>query len=100
MNHLYDYLVAEVPGVDDMLIARELAISVVVQEKKPPGLPTHMWKSAQECAENFLDDGLWYWHLFLCLLLVQRRTASMEDAEIIGRKELEDLLLFALFGRD
>jgi hypothetical protein len=98
MDRLFNFVITENPLVEDMLLARELAISVICREEKPQGFPSHMWQGAQECAENFLEYGIWYWHLFLCLLLVQARSRKMEDEEIRARMELENILMQIMFG--
>lgn len=97
MDRLYHLIVSEEPCVLDMERAQELAVSVLGAEK-PKGLPSHMWQGAQECAINFLDESRWYWHLFLCLILVQKRTRDMPDEEVRARLEIENLLMTSIFG--
>lgn len=98
MDKLYHHVLATDPTIMDMLYARELAATVAACQEKPPGLTSQMWDSAQRCAFLFLYDGQWWDHLFLCLLLMQRRTPDMSPEEIAGRLELESLFMEELYG--
>lgn len=98
MWHLFNLVVSDVPSDDDVIWATRLAVSVLKEGEKPSGLPRQMWLSAKECADSFLREGYWFHHLFLCLLLVQRRDNEMPTEEIIARKEIEEVLMYILFG--
>lgn len=97
MLRLFEMVLIETPEPDDWEYANRLAMKIL--KSTNIGLPSQMWASARECADNFLIEGIWMHYNFLCLLLVQARHKDMTDEGISARLELERLFMDAMFGR-